>query len=248
MFDGLLTSLGELMGSPWIYPLIAAISLVDAVVPIFPSEAPLIMAGVYAGSTGSPNLLLILLAAGAGAMAGDHLAYLIGRSAAGRIEAIPADSRRGRAIGGAKRLLETRGGMALVIGRFIPWGRIATTIVFGAMRYPRARFTMFDAIGVSAWALHGTLMGYIGGHAFEQDPLKGLALGLGLAILASALIELVRWLIARRRGSGRVEAAAEAGSHDEADEDADDTTDGAVRETAHDAADEPDQDRLNARG
>ena len=48
-------------------------------------------------------------------MAGDHLAYLIGRSAAGRIEAIPPDSRRGRAIAGAKRLLETRGGMALVL-------------------------------------------------------------------------------------------------------------------------------------
>lgn len=202
MFDGLLNALGDLMGSLWIYPLIAVISLVDAIVPIFPSEAPLIMAGVYAGSTGSPNLILIMLCAGAGAMAGDHVAYSIGRAAAGKIDRIPQHTRRGRAIAGAKRLLDSRGGMALVIGRFIPWGRIATTVVFGAMRYPRVQFTMFDAIGVTAWALHGTLMGYIGGHAFEQEPLKGLALGLGMAIAVSALIELVRWLLARRQRSG----------------------------------------------
>lgn len=199
MFDGVLNALGDLMGSPWIYPLIGLISLIDAVVPIFPSEAPLIMAGVYAGSTGSPHLALIIVCAGLGAMAGDHIAYAIGRVASGRIDRIPADSRRGRAISTAKRLMDSRGGMALVIGRFIPWGRIATTVVFGAMRYPRARFTLFDAIGVAAWALHGTLMGYIGGHAFEQEPIKGLALGLGLAIAVSALIELVRWLVMRRR-------------------------------------------------
>ncbi len=211
MFDSLLSSLGELMGSPLIYPLIAGISLVDAVVPIFPSEAPLIMAGVYAGSTGSPNLLLILVCACAGAMVGDHIAYSLGRLAAGRIERIPADSRRGQAIAGAKRLLATRGGMALVIGRFIPWGRIATTVVFGAMRYPRGRFVMFDAVGVLAWALHGTLMGYIGGHAFEKEPLKGLALGLGLAIAASALIELVRWLIGRRRREGGADRVSAPG-------------------------------------
>lgn len=245
MFDGLLTSLGELMGSPWIYPLIAAISLVDAVVPIFPSEAPLIMAGVYAGSTGSPNLLLILLAAGTGAMVGDHIAYFIGRAAAGRIDAVPADTRRGRAISGAKKLLDSRGGMALVIGRFIPWGRIATTIVFGAMRYPRSRFTMFDAVGVAAWALHGTLMGYIGGHAFEKEPLKGLALGLGLAVVVSALIELARWFVSRRR------KAAEPTTGPEPTAPAGQTTDGAAYESAHDAVravESTEQDRLNAPG
>lgn len=228
MFDGLLSFLAELMSSPWIYPLIAGISLVDAVVPIFPSEAPLIMAGVYAGSTGSPNLLLIVLCACAGAMAGDHVAYSLGRLAADRIERIPADTRRGRAIAGAKRLLESRGGMALVIGRFIPWGRIATTVVFGAMRYPRARFVMFDAIGVLAWALHGTLMGYIGGHAFEKEPLKGLALGLGLAIAVSALIELVRWMISRRRRPRRADSVA--------------------HETARDAVEATAEEELSARG
>lgn len=200
MFDGLMAVLGDLMGSPWIYLVLALVSFLDAVVPVFPSEAPLILAGVYAGSTGSPSLLLVILTAGAGAMAGDHVAYSIGRLAAGRIDRIPRMSRRGKAIAGSKRLLEARGGMALVIGRFIPWGRIATTVVFGAMRFPRRRFTLFDGIGVLAWAVHGTMLGYIGGHAFEKDPAKGLLLGLGLAIAASAVLELVRWLLARRRG------------------------------------------------
>lgn len=199
MFDGVMTALGDLMSSPWVYPVITLISLVDAVVPVFPSEAPLIMAGVYAGSTGSPVLPLVVLAALLGATVGDHLSYAVGRLAAGPLERIPQHTRRGRALAGAKRMLEARGGMALVIGRFIPWGRVATTIVFGAMRFPRRRFTLFDLIGCTVWALHGTLMGYIGGAAFQHQPEKGLLLGLAMALAASALVELVRWLIARRR-------------------------------------------------
>ncbi|GAB3585440.1 DedA family protein [Calidifontibacter terrae] len=201
MFDGIMTALGDLMSSPWVYLIIALISLIDAVVPLFPSEAPLIMAGVYAGSTAKPMLAVVVLVAALGASTGDHIAYFIGRAAAGPLERIPANTRRGRALGAAKRMLQSRGGMALVIGRFIPWGRVATTIVFGAMRFPRRRFTLFDLIGCSVWALHGTLMGYIGGAAFQNQPEKGLLLGLAMAIAASALMELVRWWWQRRRAA-----------------------------------------------
>ncbi len=203
MFDGIMTALGDLMSSPWVYLVIGLISMIDAVVPVFPSEAPLIMAGVYAGSTGRPVLALVVLVAALGACIGDHIAYSIGRAAAGPLERIPAQSRRGRALAGAKRMLEARGGMALIIGRFIPWGRVATTIVFGAMRFPRRRFTVFDLLGCTVWALHGTLMGFIGGAAFQNQPEKGLLLGLGMAIAASALIELLRWMWQRRSHRSR---------------------------------------------
>jgi membrane-associated protein len=42
------------------------------------------------------------------------------------------------------------------------------------------------------------MVGYIGGEAFEEDPLKGLGLGLGIALGVSALIEVIRHLRARR--------------------------------------------------
>ncbi|NHN55917.1 DedA family protein [Calidifontibacter sp. DB0510] len=201
MFDSVLNSLGDLMGSPWIYVLLAGLSFLDAVVPVFPSEAPLIMAGVYAGSTGEPNVALAVLSAGVGALLGDHATYLLGRAAADRLDRIPATTRTGRILAGARSLADKRGGTALIVARFIPWGRIATTLTFGAIRYPRRKFTAFDVIGVTIWAMHGTLLGYIGGAAFQNQPTKGLLLGIGLALLASVLIEGGRWLWHRRRSS-----------------------------------------------
>ncbi|MDF8265332.1 DedA family protein [Luteipulveratus flavus] len=199
MIDGILGWIEQLMGSAWVYPALFGMSLVDSVVPVFPSEAPLIMAGVYAGSTGTPSLPAVLLAAGLGAWIGDHLTFFLGRLLSGRVDAVPSDSRRGRAIAAARAMLDRRGGMALVVARFIPWGRIATTLVLGATRYPLRRFSAFDALGASLWALHGCLMGFIGGAAFENQPLKGLALGIGMAMAASVLIEVGRLVIARRR-------------------------------------------------
>lgn len=199
MIDGVLSWVEALMGSPWVYLALFGMSLVDSLIPLFPSEAPLIMAGVYAGSTGSPNLVGVILAAGTGALIGDHLTFFIGRMLSGRVDAVPADSRRGRAIAAARTMLDRRGGMALVIARFIPWGRIATTLVLGATRYPLRKFTGWDALGSLIWAIHGSLMGYIGGAAFEDQPLKGLVLGIGMAIVVSGLIELGRMLISRRR-------------------------------------------------
>ena len=45
------------------------------------------------------------------------------------------------------------------------------------------------------------LVGYIGGHAFEDNPLKGLLLGIGIAAVVTLAAELVRHL---RTRPGRV--------------------------------------------
>jgi membrane-associated protein len=62
----------------------------------------------------------------------------------------------------------------------------------GAVRYPVRSFSAFDAIAAVTWATYSALIGYIGGAAFEDDPFKGLALGLGLALSVTAVVELVR--------------------------------------------------------
>ena len=40
--------------------------------------------------------------------------------------------------------------------------------------------------------MYGSLVGYIGGEAFEDSPLKGLALGLGIAFTVALIVEVVR--------------------------------------------------------
>ncbi len=66
------------------------------------------------------------------------------------------------------------------------------------MRYPLRLFSFFDGIAALSWAAYSALIGYIGGAAFEEDPFKGLALGLGLALTVALVVELIRHLRARR--------------------------------------------------
>jgi hypothetical protein len=44
------------------------------------------------------------------------------------------------------------------------------------------KFSLFDGIAALSWGTYSALVGFIGGAAFEDDPFKGLALGLGLAL------------------------------------------------------------------
>ncbi|WP_018156401.1 DedA family protein [Demetria terragena] len=198
MIDQVLSALESLIGSPMIYGALALMSFVDSVLPLFPSEAPIILTAAYSASAGTPNIVGIFFAAAIGAWLGDHVTYFIGRTQAARIDHWPDTTRRGRAVRTAKALLAKRGGMALVVARFIPWGRIATTFVMGATRYPLRSYSAYDALGTSVWALHGCLLGYLGGIAFKDEPLKGMILGLAMAVAVSVFIELGRWWWERR--------------------------------------------------
>ena len=81
----------------------------------------------------------------------------------------------------------------------------------GTVGYPLRSFTLFDAVAAFSWALYSAAIGYIGGHAFEEDPIKGLALGLGLALLLAGMIEVVRHVRARRSRRDAAAVPAEPG-------------------------------------
>ena len=49
------------------------------------------------------------------------------------------------------------------------------------------------------WALYASLLGYFGGHAFENQAWKGLLLALALGLGLGGVIEAVRWVLRRRR-------------------------------------------------
>ncbi|MDP9796626.1 membrane protein DedA with SNARE-associated domain [Catenuloplanes nepalensis] len=202
--EGMIELLEAAVTSPWVYLAIFGLALLDAFFPAVPSETMVITAGVFAVS-GEPNLALIIAAAAAGAFCGDHISYQIGRST-GLARRLPATGRRRAAFDWASAALQRRGGLLLVIARYIPGGRTAATLTMGACGYPRARFTLYDTIAVVSWALYSGLIGFLGGAAFEENKLLGVAFALGMAITLTVTIELTRWLISRRRagaaGSG----------------------------------------------
>jgi membrane-associated protein len=187
--------------SPWVYLALFAISTIDGFLPIVPSETMVITAGVFAAS-GDPNLALVIGAAALGAFCGDHISYQLGRSAGrGLVGRLRPGSRRQRMFDWADRALTTRGGLLLVVARYIPGGRTAATLTTGAVRYPRRRFALYDALAAASWGLYSASVGYLGGAAFEDDKLRGLLVGLGFAASTAVLIELVRYLRHRTRRS-----------------------------------------------
>jgi membrane-associated protein len=195
--------------SPWTYAVILGIAALDAVLPLVPSETAVISAGVLAGA-GDLQLGLVIAAGAAGAYAGDSSAYLLGRSADERLKRTLFRGDKGaRRQAWAEGMLERHGGPLIFGARFVPGGRTATTVSAGALRMRWARFAAFAAMAALGWASYAALMGYVGGRAFEDNPLWGLLVGFGLAALTFAAVEVARRARARSRRADVVDAVAE---------------------------------------
>jgi membrane-associated protein len=190
--DAIMELVEGAMDSPWVYLAICAFAAIDAFFPLVPSESLVITAGVFAAG-GDPNLVGIIAAAALGAFAGDHVSYAIGRTAGERMmrRARPG-SRKAAAWQRGHDLLTRRGGVILIVCRYIPGARTAVTLTAGAVAYRLRSFSFFDALAALSWATYSTLIGYIGGEAFEEEPWKGLALGLGIALSVTLAVEVVR--------------------------------------------------------
>jgi membrane-associated protein len=197
LFDAFTQLVAESSG--WAYAIVFVFAYLDALVPIVPSETAVITAGVVAAA-GDLTLMLIVFAAATGAFLGDNTAYLLGRLFGTRAtERFFRGEKARRRIAWADEQLRERGGELIAVGRFIPGGRTAITLTAGTLGYPWRRFAAFDAAAALGWALYSALLGFYGGRAFEGG--WGLVLALVTAFAVVAAIELVRWILRRRRRS-----------------------------------------------
>lgn len=184
-------------GSPWTYLFLFVISALDAVIPLVPSETSVILAGVLA-SQGDLVLILVIAFAAAGAVAGDNLSYWIGRKLGDRVVNRFFKGERRKQVDWAHRQVEERGGYLIIIGRFIPGGRTAVTLSCGMLKMPWRRFLAFDVVAGLVWATYATMLGYVGGTTFENDPLKGFLLAFVVALGIAGAVEAFRWYRRRR--------------------------------------------------
>lgn len=198
MSDAILDLLDGAMTSPWLYAALFALAALDGFFPVVPSETLAISAGVYAAA-GDTMLVAVIAAAAVGAFAGDHIAYFAGRGVGRRFVAgaDPA-GRRGKGFAWAREQLAQRGGSIIIVCRYIPGARTATTLTAGAVGHPLRSFSPFDAVAAVSWGAYTALVGYLGGTAFEDDPLLGVGVGLGLALSLAGVVELVRHRRGRR--------------------------------------------------
>ncbi len=190
-------------GAWWTYPLIFAVAAVDAFFPLVPSETVLVIGGSFAAN-GDLSLPLVILAGATGAIIGDNISFglgsLLGEKTVKRwFHGEKAHAR----LEWAERTLDERGAYIIIIARFIPGGRIAVTFSAGYIpTFPWRRFIVYDVAAGVIWATYAALLGYFGGKTFENNPLWGVALALGIALSIGFVIELVRHFLKRRRGTG----------------------------------------------
>ncbi|MFR9723610.1 DedA family protein [Streptomyces sp. MS19] len=203
MDNAILNAIEEFVSTPWVYLALFVVAKLDGFFPVVPSETLVVTLGVFAATDGTPDVGLIILVAALGAFTGDHISYFIGRKSGARIYSrLKPGSRTQRAYDQVGNLLERRGGLMLIVARYIPGGRTAATLTTGATGYPLRLFSRYDAIAAVSWAVYSAGIGYLGGHAFEDNPLRGVALGLGLALAITVLHEGVR-LLRNRISAGR---------------------------------------------
>ena len=197
----LMTLAGPLMASPLLYPLLTGLSSLDGLLPMIPSEAAVLTAGVFAHA-GTPSLLLVVVATALGVFVGDHLAYGLSRSVFGpRLIGRFAHVRR--AVAAAGRHLDRRPAPLIVTSRFLPGGRVAMNLACGTARLPLSRFSPASAIAALAWAGYTAGLGFLGGAAFVENPLLGLAVGVGLSFAFGGIVELIRRRAAHRKAGPR---------------------------------------------
>ena len=194
MFDSLTEYVS---GSPWTYLFLFVICALDAIIPLVPSETSVILAGVLA-STGDLVLVLVIAISAAGAITGDNVSYWIGRKVGHRFVDRFFKGERRKQVEWAHRQVQERGGYLIVIGRFIPGGRIVVTLSCGMLEMPWRRFIAFDVVAGLVWATYAAMLGYVGGRTFEENPLRGFLLAFAVALAVAGLIEAYRWYRRRR--------------------------------------------------
>lgn len=188
----------RLTGSAWTYPLLFGIALGDAVFPALPSETAAIVAGIQA-ARGRLSLELVFVSAALGAFVGDNMSYALGRYLGGPIQRRFFSGEKAQArLTWASDFLGDRGSYVLVIARFIPGGRTATTFTAGLVKLPWLRhFVPYIALAAILWAAYAVLLGYFGGKTFKDQPTYALLLAFGIAGLVTVGIEAYRRIRAR---------------------------------------------------
>jgi membrane protein DedA with SNARE-associated domain len=189
----------------WIYLVVFAAAASEAALflgLVVPGETVLLVAGVLA-SRGQGHLVPYMVAAIAGAIAGDSIGYELGRHFGPRLRR----SALGRRVGEqrwmrAEQYLQTRGGRAIFLGRWIAVVRAIVPALAGQARMPYGRFLLWNVAGAIPVGVLHVGLGYLAGQSYTTVE-RYLSIGhwalLGIVVVIGGL---VYW---RHRRSSRAE-------------------------------------------
>jgi membrane-associated protein len=181
--------------SPLTYLVILALALAD-ILALVPADTVLVTAVVLALQ--GPLLVAgVGVAAFVGAVAGDNILYVLGRTVGspliGRL--FRSESSRER-LDWAHRQMHRHYNLAIIAGRFVPVGRTATMFAAGLSHLPWRRFIVPETIAAALWVAY-----YVGMSVLFGDAVPGwvtIVVALGIAAVLAGIADLVRRFVEHR--------------------------------------------------
>jgi membrane protein DedA with SNARE-associated domain len=173
-----------------LYLTVFVVAAIDATGIPFPGRLLMVMAGAYASR--ESDLLLTIALAAAGALAGDHLLYAVGRLGGEKMQSLYC-----RWTGtGQGCIVKTReyfdryGVLAIGLGRFVFSLRLVAALLAGSGAMSYWRFLLFDALGAVTWAAALILCGWFLGRRASELLERYASLELLLVVAAAGMLAI----------------------------------------------------------
>ena len=161
-----------------------------------PGETMLVTAAIYAGTTGRLSIFWVIVASSAGAIVGDNIGYLIGRTGGYRLlrrygRYIRLDENRLRL---GQYLFHRHGPKVVFFGRFFSVLRIFAAFLAGVNRMRWRSFLIFNAAGGIIWStIYGVAAYLLGQQLLRLSGQVDLVLAIaGVAVIIAVIVFLRR--------------------------------------------------------
>ncbi|XAS68006.1 DedA family protein [Micrococcaceae bacterium Sec5.7] len=180
----------------WIYPVLLVFFFVDGFAMILPSETLIVALAAFSRNSGEPNLWILGMTALIGAIAGDNMAFLLGRKIGLERWKWMRRPKVQKVFGWARYELEKRGAVLIFTARYIPWGRVAVNYVAGTTGFPHRRFFLLDAFACATWVVYSIGIGLLASSFtwLHEYPLLSAGIAVVFAIVLGIIIDhLLRW-------------------------------------------------------
>jgi membrane protein DedA with SNARE-associated domain/membrane-associated phospholipid phosphatase len=169
--ENLIEDVGTKLGK-WTYLLVGLLAFLETgafVGLVAPGETAVLVGGLVAGQ-GQIDLFVLIAIVWTAAVAGDVTSYTLGRRL-GRAWLLRHGERlkiTEDRLHQVERFFEKRGGLTILIGRFIGLVRALAPFIAGTSKMPLRQFLPYDVIGAGAWATTFCVLGYVFWQSFDQ--------------------------------------------------------------------------------
>jgi membrane protein DedA with SNARE-associated domain len=178
-------------GQWWIYPILLVFFFVDGFAMVAPSETLIVALAAYWRHSGEPNLWILGATALVGAIAGDNMAYLLGRKIGTDRWRWMRRPKVQKVFAWARHELDKRGAVLIFTARYVPWGRVAVNYVAGTTRFRHRTFFWLDAFACLTWVGYSLGVGLLASSFpwLHDNPLLGVLVAVVFALVLGVLLD-----------------------------------------------------------